>query len=218
MKLLLFNIICVLFGFMQSTDLAITANNLSDDTFKLVKTDKDISYYERWLKDEEENLLREVKLELLVKAEIDEVVNIIKDESLAVRWNSSVDQCSIVDQFDSAWVTYYRYAIPWPLSNQDCVLLHEVEKQNNNAQEAVIINFKSIEHKDFEKIQGIKRLDDILGRWEILQTSNDKVILRYFIRTAPNSSFPKWLSDPIIRNNLITSLANFRTIAEQEVR
>jgi hypothetical protein len=210
---ILFSLLLIFFNdFAQQEGLVIYNEPLADD-FKLVKTDGDILFYERWITRENNSQAREVKIELTLHATLDSIISIIKNEEQTKIWNKNLAECEIIEDKITNWITYYKYSIPWPLNNQDCVLYHWIDNDHKE-QGITVVYFKGIEHNLFERQSEIKRLEDVEGKWEIEKLSNGKYRIAYFITTTPSSSFPRWLADPIIRSNLISSLSNFRKLLE----
>lgn len=185
-----------------------------DDEFKLVKSEKDVILYERWTILQNGSPGREVKAEFVVKAGLENIFALIKDEERTKIWYKNLSDCKITDEGENKWMAYYQYAIPWPLSNQDCVLYHKVETLSRTNRK-LVIHFKSFDDQRFPVLPGIKRIEEIYGKWEVEAKSEDEFQIRYFITTSPSSSMPKWITDPIIRGNLISTMSNFRQQAEQ---
>ncbi len=183
----------------------------NDGQFKVVKTEKEVILSERWTTLQNGNPGREVKAEFVVKSDLASIISLIRDEERTKIWYKNLSDCKIVDEKENNWVSYYQYSIPWPLSNQDCVLYHEFELlDTENSKRGMVIHFKSFEHKNLPRLPGIKRIDEIYGKWEAEELNEGVYQMRYYITTTPSSSMPKWITDPIIRGNLISTMSNFR--------
>ena len=108
------------------------------------------------------------------------------------------------------WICNIQYDLPWPLSNQDCVLQYrEIYRADK-----LVIGFKSIDHPMFPSQKGVMRIHDVQGKWVLTQNVQG-IKVEYFISTTPVKTLPKWMTDPIIRNNLIRTMIEFRGILEK---
>jgi hypothetical protein len=126
-------------------------------------------------------------------------------------WNPRVKTYKVLSPEETSWVCYIEYDLPWPVSNQDCVLQYKLLQ---HSAESVEITFKGMEHPLFPRRKRIERIADIRGRWIFTRTS-EGISVEYYISTTPSSTLPSWVTDPIIRNNLIETLASFRKILER---
>jgi len=178
--------------------------------FVLVKESDGITLYERWYEIEPELFAREIKATFTVKAPAHAAVSLIRDESKGTEWNKNTRVYKILPRTDDSWFGYIEYDLPWPVSNQDCVLYYKRMAVHG----ALHVAFSGTEHPSFPVIKKIQRIPEISGKW-IFEEDGDNVHVEYYVTTTPNPSLPKWLTDPIIRSNLLETLAAFRKILEQ---
>jgi hypothetical protein len=187
------------------------AENADPDTadFVLVKENDGISIYERWLTIKPDQQAREIKATFLLRARPNEAVALIKDESRGRQWNKNTRAYKIISQNDNNWFGYIQYDLPWPVSNQDCVLQYNQNYSGNSLR----VEFHEARHPSFPIQKRIQRIPEINGRWIFTETEMG-VAVEYYISTTPSTTLPGWLTDPIIRNNLIETLQVFREILE----
>lgn len=179
--------------------------------FVLVKENNGISLYERWYAFTPDKQAREIKATFHVKADSYAAVALIKDAARGRQWNKNTKAYEIVRENDSLWFGYIQYDLPWPVSNQDCVLQYN----QNDSDKAVLVAFQDADHPSFPPRKKIQRIPEISGKW-IFRESDNGISVEYYISTTPSNSLPTWLTDPIIRNNLIETLTIFRTILERK--
>lgn len=179
--------------------------------FVLVKENNGISIYERWYSINAHQQAREIKATFHVKAEPHQAVALIKDESRGRQWNKNTEAYKILTQNENLWVGYIQYDLPWPVSNQDCVLQYNQNYFGN----ALHVDFKETDHPSFPVRKRIQRIPEINGKW-IFTESDEGIAVEYYISTTPSNTLPAWLTDPIIRNNLIETLEVFRRILESK--
>lgn len=200
--------VCALLGAAAET----VANNGETDTasFVLVKEDNGISLYERWYAVRPDLYAREVKATFTVNAGSEAALALIKDESKGRDWNRNTEEYRVLAGEDDIWFGYIQYDLPWPVSNQDCVLKFNRYYSRNGMQ----ILFHNAHHPSFPVQKRIQRIPEISGKW-IFRESSEGMTVEYYITTTPSDTLPTWLTDPIIRNNLIHNLLAFKNILEK---
>jgi hypothetical protein len=165
--------------------------------------------YERWYSTADGDHARELRARFFVKADPVDAVALIRDERKGTGWNSGTKKYRIVSCDSTAWLCHIEYDCPWPVSNQDCVLLFSERLENR----CVEVAFKGVNHPAFPARRNIQRIADISGKW-VFRPTETGISVEYFITTKPSSTLPAWVTDPIIRSNLIATLTSFRTILE----
>ena len=115
----------------------------------------------------------------------------------------------IISKNKTEWISYIQYDLPWPMENQDCVLQYSASSEENKH----IINFRSIDHEIFPTSKNVTRIEDINGQWIFRPTATGTVV-EYSITTTPSPTLPRWVTDPLVRSNLIDTMDEFRNILE----
>lgn len=186
-----------------------SANLSPESEFVLVKKSGGITLYEKWNTGPNNEKSREIKAVFEVRATIDEIRSLLHHEPSGTRWNKNSQEYKITPEKEN-WICYIEYDLPWPVSNQDCVLKF-IETQTS---ERVIFQFNSVEHATYPLKSGVSRIEGVRGKW-VLTNIHDKVQVEYFISSKPNKSLPRWITDPIIRGNLIKGMIEFRNLVEK---
>ena len=177
--------------------------------FTLVKTERGISLYERWYPFTSTENARQLKATFTVRANSTAALTLLKDASKGEVWNKNTNAYKVVDVREDSWVSYIQYDLPWPVKNQDCVLRHQTRVDPDK----VSVIFRDTDHPLFPVKNRVERIPEIKGKW-IFKTSDDLLHVEYYIATTPSKRLPGWLTDPIIRNNLVETLHVFRRILE----
>jgi hypothetical protein len=204
--------ICVytLFGLLPVQHAVGAGQDVADTTgFALVKNSNGINIYERWYSITGGKQAREVKAVFTVEGDPAAALALIKDDSRGREWNSRIKSYSVVLDGTGRWICHIEYDFPWPLSNQDCVLQY-AEKCSAAGVE---ICFRGTDHPSFPVRDRVQRIPDIRGKW-IFKKSGQGTAVEYFITTKPSETFPAWLTDPVIRGNLLETLESFRQILQ----
>jgi hypothetical protein len=193
----------------------LVAQDAADDGFELVREEGDSKLYERWIIFPGSNPpmeAREVKGEFFIKGSVESIIKIIKDETRIKLWQKKVIEYKVYNLTDSTWRAYAKQYIPWPLNNQDHLLHYELQKQEDNS---VFIPFKSVvdlemapEHK------GVNRMT-LSGSWLLDPINKGVTKVTYRILSMP-MGYPKFIVDPIIRGNLMSTIQSLIEVAEKK--
>lgn len=176
--------------------------------FRLVKQSSDIFLYERWIGGGDE-AVRELKAVFLVRADAPAIIRLLRDPQRGPRWNPSAREYKVVPAPEpDHWYNYIRYAIPWPFEDQDCCLSFHIHSP-------LEVQFESAQHPDYPPGEGRTRLTGVKGRWIMEPRHSGMVQVQYFITTHRNRKLPRWASDPIVHNNLVKTMTQFKQLAEQ---
>ena len=194
--------------------LAFFKDGRSQDDFVLVKKDDPVFIYERWItfpKSDPPIEAREVKGEFHFKNTVDEAVRLLKDEKRIFKWQSHVTEFRVFENEDANhWNEYSYHDIPWPVSDQDHLLKYWMTR---NEKGDIFIEFESFyDEKLAPRKKGVTRMD-LSGSWTFQNAGNGKTKATYRILSMP-LNIPKFLTDPIIRNNMMTTIQEFIMLME----
>ncbi len=178
--------------------------------YLLVKKSKGIELYEKWYQISTTTKAREVKVIYTINASMASAAALIENESKATQWNKASSMYRIIPKDENSWISYIQYDLPWPMDNQDCVLQYVVSRSPEND---LVIDFKSVDHEIFPVSSNITRISDVKGKWIFRQTPTGTQV-EYSITTLPSPTLPRWVTDPLVRNNLIDTMDEFRAILE----
>ncbi|NLR58347.1 hypothetical protein HGH93_09575 [Chitinophaga polysaccharea] len=183
--------------------------------FKLVKQNDAIALYERWIPGADGENVREIKAIFLVKTAVPAVVRLFKDQAKGRQWNTNASDYKIASTPEAGrWITYIRYAIPWPMDDQDCCLLYMYQPTAGNQAE---INFESTSDHRFPLSNKITRITGTRGKWMMESAGNGQLKITYFVTTDRSKKIPRWVSDPIIHDNLFKTMTKFKGLLENDV-
>ncbi|MGC4233259.1 MAG: START domain-containing protein [Niabella sp.] len=183
--------------------------------FELIKKEKDICLYERWVT-YNGNTVRELKADFIVKAaSAKAVIALLKDPRKGIKWNKHTRSFKIaVTQNEDIWYTYIRYKMPWPMNDQDCSLKYFFNK-NDMSSTICPIYFEDASAGQFPLIRNVNRITGTKGKWVLEKVKNGHLRVTYQIMTDKSASVPRWIADPLIHDNLLTTMAAFRELLEQ---
>lgn len=182
--------------------------------FKLVKAQQNIALYERWVK-HNGNIVREIKADFTTKASSAEtVISLLKNASKGTQWNTTASNYKIAyTANDAVWLAYVRYKIPWPMDDQDCSLKYSFNKGDLH-NSVCNIYFEGIQTEKFPAVKNVTRITGTRGKW-VVEKATHGLKISYQIVTDKSVSVPRWISDPIIHDNLFKTITEFRKLLEQ---
>lgn len=190
----------------------------TNDGFELVRNDDNIFVYERWVTFPKSNpavSAREVKSEFYYKGKIQHALMLLQDESLIKVWQKHVSEFKVYPKKDSLWYEYSYHDIPWPVSDQDHFLEYRIA--NPTRADGIFITFESVRNDSLAPVKkGVSRMT-LSGSWYLQKMPGDKIKVTYRILSMP-SSIPRFFTDPVIRNNLMTTVREYIRIMEQGYR
>ena len=181
--------------------------------FELVDEEEGIRLYERWHKTADGRSYRELKTILRVKANTHELIRTLREEPLAKKWMRRGDNVrSFSGKHERHWYAYVHYGLPWPARDHDVTISYQ---QAGSSAGQMVINFESVKLKSYPVKEDIERITGLSGRWEFHSLGNGDMEVLYFIQTTKASSIPRFITDPIVRSNMMRTMEGFREVAEK---
>jgi hypothetical protein len=205
--------VCV-FGLSASSTI-ISAQTGTHHGFELVRDEDNIVVYERWVTFPKSNppvTAREVKSEFYVRASVEDAVALLRDESKIQDWQKHVSKFKVYPHTDSVWYEYSYHDIPWPVSDQDHLLEYRI--QDPVEADGIFITFETIRNKELAPLRkGVSRMT-LSGSWYFQELPDGKIKITYRILSMPGN-VPRFITDPVIRNNLMSNVRAFIKILER---
>jgi len=187
----------------------------SKDGFKLIKKDNNISIYERWInypKATSPTVAREVKGEFIVNSNIYAALRLIKNEKRIMDWQSHVSEFKIYLKPDTlSWNEYSYHDIPWPVSDQDHYLVYKLTVIKPD--QLLLITFESAANDVVAPVREDVSRMGLSGSWRLEKISPRQIKVVYKIISKP-SNIPKFITDPVIRSNMMTTIKSYIDILE----
>ncbi|MBN1198991.1 MAG: hypothetical protein JXA23_06545 [Bacteroidales bacterium] len=176
-------------------------------TFELVKQENDITIYTRWIPVDGNRSARQVKVTFAVDAPADKTLSMLLNDGSFTSWMKGTKDYHRVHTIDSGnWYSYVQFAIPWPLNNQDCIIHYQIRENTKTYKEILLYG----EPEYLATVDGVTRISHMEGSWKLVSAGPSRTLVEYVIFSRQPSSFPKWITDPIIQNNMIKTMMSFR--------
>jgi hypothetical protein len=175
--------------------------------FSLVREENNIRVYSRWIPVDETRNVRQLKAEFTVDQPPEKVLERIHDDNHFCDWMKNTKTSYRVRTVDPlTWYSYLQFSVPWPLSNQDCILRYEVKRSSAPGEITVVVTGEPGFLREFE---GVKRISHLEGEWILKETGPGRTRVVYLIFSKQPSRYPRRITDPIIQNNLLESMNAF---------
>ncbi len=178
--------------------------------FKLIKKNTHTELYERWIQVNNDQV-RELKAVFTVNSNITSVIRLIKSQENGTRWQTKAKKY-IVKNTQSAmvWLNYIQYDLPAIMDDQDCLLMYTMHTPEKDPADYCEIEFASTTDSQFPVTEKIKRITGIRGSWKMEKQNNTSLKITYTISSNRDKTIPRFVSDPIIRDNLMKTMDNFK--------
>jgi hypothetical protein len=105
--------------------------------------------------------------------------------------------------------------MPAIMDDQECCLLYQLPSSFSQQQNMYVINFESTLSPLFPVSSDVTRITGVKGQWILEQLSNGNMKVTYIISSDKSSNIPRFISDPIVHNNLFKTITNFKTLLEK---
>jgi hypothetical protein len=193
-----------------------TASSLPEN-YVLVGKNKSVSLYERWITSNSGGKVREIKAIFIVHADMNKAIGFMRDASSGAKWNTNVKTYEILPTDEqNTWFTYIRYRLPWPMEDRDCCLTNTVRYCTDKAQSTEIL-FQSTTHTKFPERKKVSRINGTTGKWVFTPMDKGQLQVTYLVITTQSSNIPKWIADPIVRDNLIETMTSLKNKLEVKI-
>lgn len=195
---------------------SLTASSLPEN-YVLVGKNKSVSLYERWITQNGGGRVREIKAIFTVQVDLARAINFLRDASNGRKWNANVKTYEILNtEHDNSWYTYIRYRLPWPMEDRDCCLTNTIRYCTDKWQSAEIA-FQSTTHTKFPERKKVSRINGTTGKWIFTPDNQGQLQVTYLVSTTQVSNIPKWIADPIVRDNLLETMTSLKNKLEVKI-
>ena len=189
--------------------------NSNDPGFILVKDVSGIRIFTRWIPVTESRSARQIKAVLVMDGSVAAVLAVLRDDRSFTKWMNGTKEYSRLKTIDSKqWYSYVQFSVPWPLNNQDCIIKYEVFEDAPSGKTMLRLTGVPSFIRPFD---GVKRIPHMEGSWIITDLGKNKVQVEYIMFSNQKPSFPRWITDPIIQNNLLKTMEAFLGAIKKQI-
>jgi hypothetical protein len=74
---------------------------------------------------------RQIRITFMVDAYPDQLIPMFKNSDHLTEWSAGTKKCEVIEDYDTAWMTYSVYDIPWPFNKRDLVTEYKMVKTDS---------------------------------------------------------------------------------------
>ena len=183
-----------------------------NEEYGIVRKNDKITLSERWIPFLGTHLKsRQIQGVFQTSASMDKMLRTVTDEAIIMEWQKNIIKYQFFPGSDSTWQTYSLYEMPWPLNNQDYLLKYTLTKQ---ADKSMILSFQDSLNEQLAPLNKDADRKPTIGQWQFEKLANGNTQVIYTIVTKP-TSYPRFITDSIVRNNLMTIISTLIAVAEK---
>ena len=78
------------------------------------------------------------------------------------------------------------------------------------------VYFSSVADGRYPPEDGIKRMEGVQGLWRFESQADGKTRVTYSVLILEKPSLPRWITDPIVRSNMMDSMVAFCDVLSKE--
>ena len=155
-----------------------------------------------------ESSIKEVRLELVLEASLDNVVAVLRDPDNYASWVYNCEEARLVELKSPKTCYYYsRINFPWPLQDRD-VVAHSVLTQDPATGKVMI---RSVAKPDrMPEIPQAIRIARMESCWTITPLGDGRIKLENHLWSDPGGSLPAWLVNLAIDKGPTETIARLR--------
>jgi hypothetical protein len=185
----------------------------TEDGFEIVRQDEKITLYERWTPFPGTiTLSRQIKGVFEVAVSLADMYNAICNEQKLRSWQENILDYKFIPISDTTWIIYSMAEIPWPLSNQDYLMSYRLLKKN---EKQIILTFEHNSNLELVPLRKDTDRTPTAGMWLLEKVSEQKTKVTYTATSLP-VDYPRFITDRIVRNNLMNTIHKLIVVAEKE--
>jgi hypothetical protein len=182
--------------------------------YKLVVDEDFVRIYEKWITQKNQGQVREIKVEFTVYADAQRILDCLQEENLINQWTKNHKSCKVTYQDKATWVVSILYPIPWPSKNKEGIILHSLK---SFSPEGFFVALTSQDQPLYRLDPNASLLGKTEGFWTAVRQKTGAYLMTYQVPTQQDQVLPRWVTDPIVRNNLVNSMAALRDLAQSDI-
>jgi hypothetical protein len=176
--------------------------------YKLVKCENNIFLFSKWIQVDETRQARRLKIVFVVDGSVTAIISELRHDEHFTQWMKNTNTYYRVRTVSpTEWYSYVQFSVPWPLNNQDLILHYTTQEPEEKGIARIHLEGMPDLIKKFDRVTRILNFD---GDWIMQELENNKVRVEYYVFSNVKPSFPLWITDPIIQNNLMKTMIAFR--------
>jgi hypothetical protein len=153
------------------------------------------------------------KGEIELKADFNEVCNLIEDVETCDKWDEDIRETRILAKEKGKFIRYYViYSVPWPFTDRDLCVEATISDDPNTGSRI----FSAISTPDaVPRDPHLVRIIDYWQKWIIVPAGNGHVHVTMEGFADPAGDIPAWLANMAITDTPLNTLVEIRKITQK---
>ena len=179
--------------------------------WETIRQDQGVTLSTRWLQFSDTLRTRMMSLKFTSKTDVHSLLFNLTEPEKFMFWNEGVRNVNMLWRGDSAWIMHIVYDIPPPFSQQDLIIMHEMEKRGKS----VIVHLYAL--PDYIPLMSnVKRQRNYYGKWELRELQNNVTDVQFCVLSFARSNIPRFVKDPIIQNSMMRSFIKLKNTSVKD--
>lgn len=201
-----------IWGYLSLIIFFLNATQTDEEGFEIVRQDERVTLYERWTSFPGTTVQsRQIKGVFQTPVTLEKMYTTITHESKIREWQSHLLEYRHFPDSDTTWHTYSLYDMPWPMDDQDYLLGQTLKVRS---QELIILRFQHAANEALAPVQEDIERKPTIGQWELKKLADGQTLVTYTVIGKP-VGYPRFVTDRIVRNNMMNTLKTLMKVAEQ---
>lgn len=184
------------------TALWCVSNPANAQEWELKKEKKGIKV---WTADKEESRIKQFKAEMIIEADMENVVAILLDVDNMHTWYDRIDFAKELKRNNAFSAVYLiKFGLPWPVKDRYAVVQSEIT-YDKESKTATIISKN--EKGYLSEYEGLVRTSMLNSGWEVQSMEHGRVRVLHYGHMDPSGNIPAWLANSSIENGPIKTLS-----------
>lgn len=155
---------------------------------------------------------RQMRITFMIDAYPDQLIPMFKNSDHLTAWSAGTKKCDVIQDYDTTWITYSVYDIPWPFNKRDLVTEYKMVKTDSQ-----ITLFLTGKPDRVPLQNGITRMEKYQGQWVFIPLGNGKTRVEFYSIAFARPIIPRFIQDPVVQRILIDSINKLKALLNERV-
>jgi hypothetical protein len=150
-----------------------------------------------------------------ISAPLIRVAAVLRNSGREQEWMESCIEARVLEWRSPTDATIYNRTQSPAFFISDRDLVAEARTTILYEEQTLLIEFRSVEHKNAPALNGVVRMPDVRGHWKLRRIDANTTELEYRLGADPGGALPKWLVNWATERIPFNTIANLRVQAKK---
>ncbi len=152
---------------------------------------------------------KDYRVEAAFNTTADNFLSFLLDFENYKNWFANTEECYLIEKkSETELIQYFEAHAPWPVSNRECATKFDIKRLDNGN---IRINL-SLANEYLQTNNGVVRITNFSGFWEITKISENKISVVQQIASDPGGAIPAWLANAVVVDTPYESFNNLKKV------